>query len=118
MTFRKRGGRKMIVTPDGASWAPQPRVDNAMVKALARAFRWQRMFETGNYANLTELAGAENVTLPYLTAILRLACLAPDLVEMVLDGRQPSHVTLGAILEGRRTEWTLQQAELSRQLHS
>ena len=48
MTFRKRGGRKLVVTPDGAEWAPRPRVDNAMVKALARAFRggrcWTRAY--------------------------------------------------------------------------
>jgi hypothetical protein len=42
LTFRKRGGRKLVVTPDGAEWAPRPRVDNAMVKALARAFRWRK----------------------------------------------------------------------------
>ena len=47
MTFRKRGGRKLVVTPDGAQWAPRPRVDNAMVKALARAFRWRRMLDEG-----------------------------------------------------------------------
>ena len=47
MTFRKRGGRKLVVTPDGAEWAPRPRVDNAMVKALARAFRWRKMLDDG-----------------------------------------------------------------------
>ena len=46
LTFRKRGGRKLVVTPDGAEWAPRPRVDNAMVKALARAFRWRKMLDT------------------------------------------------------------------------
>jgi hypothetical protein len=45
LTFRKRGGRKRMVTPDGAEWAPRPRVDNAMVKALARAFRWRKMLD-------------------------------------------------------------------------
>ena len=45
MAFRKRGGRKLVVTPDGAEWAPRPRVDNAMVKALARAFRWRKMLD-------------------------------------------------------------------------
>ena len=45
LTFRKRGGRKLVVTPDGAAWAPRPRVDNAMVKALARAFRWRKMLD-------------------------------------------------------------------------
>jgi len=44
-TFRKRGGRKLVVAPDGAEWAPRPRVDNAMVKALARAFRWRKMMD-------------------------------------------------------------------------
>ena len=47
LTFRKRGGRKLVVTPDGAEWAPRPRVDNAMVKALARAFRWRKMLDDG-----------------------------------------------------------------------
>ena len=46
MTFTKRGGRKLVVTPDGAEWAPRPRVDNAMVKALAPAFRWRKMLDT------------------------------------------------------------------------
>ena len=56
MTFRKRGGRKLVVTPDGSAWAPRPRVDNAMVKALARAFRWQRMLDEGVCGTLAELA--------------------------------------------------------------
>ena len=50
LTFRKRGGRKLVVTPDGAEWAPRPRVDNAMVKALARAFRWRTMLDEGVHA--------------------------------------------------------------------
>ena len=49
LTFRKRGGRKLVVTPDGAEWAPRPRVDSAMVKALARAFRWRKMLDEGVY---------------------------------------------------------------------
>ena len=59
MAFRRRGGRKMIVTPDGAPWAPRPRVDNAMVKALARAFRWQRMLDDGVCGTIEELAKRE-----------------------------------------------------------
>ena len=62
--FRKRGGRKLVVTPDGAPWAPRPRVDNAMVKALARAFRWRRMLDTGVHATLEDLARAKGVNAP------------------------------------------------------
>jgi hypothetical protein len=59
LTFRKRGGGKMIVTPEGAPWAPRPRVDNAMVKALARAFRWQRMLDEGVCGTIEEVARRE-----------------------------------------------------------
>ena len=59
IAFRRRGGRKMIVTPDGAPWAPRPRVDNALVKALARGFRWQRMLDDGICATIEELAKRE-----------------------------------------------------------
>ena len=61
LTFRKRGGRKLVVTPDGAEWAPRPRVDNAMVKALARAFRWRKMLDEGVHATLEDLARAKGV---------------------------------------------------------
>ena len=78
MTFRKRGGRKMVVTPDGAPWAPRPRVDNAMVKALARAFRWQRMLDDGICATIEDLAKREKVNRGYLSRALRLTLLAPE----------------------------------------
>ena len=67
MTFRKRGGRKLVVTPDGAAWAPRPRVDNAMVKALARAFRWRKMLDTGVHATLDDLARAKGVAPSYVS---------------------------------------------------
>jgi hypothetical protein len=58
--FRKRGGRKLVVTPDGAPWAPRPWVDTAMVEALARAFRWQRMLDEGVGGTIDELAISES----------------------------------------------------------
>ena len=61
MTFTRRGGRKLVVTPDGAAWAPRPRVENAMIKALARAFRWRKMLDAGVHVTLEDLARAEDV---------------------------------------------------------
>ena len=61
MSFRKSGGRKVVVTPDGAPWAPRPRVDNAIVKALARAFRWPRMLAEGVCGTIEELAQREEI---------------------------------------------------------
>jgi hypothetical protein len=89
LTFRKRGGRKLVVTPDGAPWAPRPRVDNAMVKALARAFRWRKMLDEGVHGTLEDLARAKGVNATYVSHVLRLTLLAPEIVKAILDGRQP-----------------------------
>ncbi len=59
--IRKRSGRKLVIMPDGETRRPRPRVDSAPVKALARAHRWQRLLESGEYASITELAAAEKI---------------------------------------------------------
>jgi hypothetical protein len=113
MTFRKRGGRKLVVTPDGAAWAPRPRVDNAMVKALARAFRWRKMLDEGLHGTLEDLARAKGVHSTYVSRVLRLTLLAPDIVETILDGRQPVELQLDDLLEGFPLEWERQSRILA-----
>jgi len=102
LTFRKRGGRKLVVTPDGAEWAPRPRVDNAMVKALARAFRWRKMLDAGVHATIEDLAKAKGIGKAYVSQVLRLTLLAPEIVEAILDGRQSAELQLDDLLEGFR----------------
>lgn len=107
--IRKRGGRKRVLAPDGAEVAPdRPRVDSALVKAIARAHRWQRMMESGEYASLTELAEAEKINRSYVSRVLRLTLLAPDIVEAILDGRQPEGVTLEAVMKAFPVAWGVQ----------
>jgi hypothetical protein len=88
MKFQRRGGRKRIVAPDGSAIVPtsKPRPDSTLVKALARAWRWQRMLDEGWFASVRELAEAERVSLSYVSRMLRLTLLAPDIVERLLDG--------------------------------
>ncbi|WP_317629018.1 hypothetical protein [Defluviicoccus vanus] len=107
MTFTKRGGRKLVISPDGAPpWAPpRRRVDNAMVKALARAFRWRRLMETGAYGTVEEIAAAEKINASYVSRVLRLTLLAPDIVEAILDGRQPPAMTLAALMTPFPVAW-------------
>jgi hypothetical protein len=105
LTFRKRGGRKLVVTPDGAAWAPRPRVDNAMVKAVARAFRWRKLLDEGVHGTLEDLARAKGVAPSYVSRVLRLTLLAPEIVEAILDGRQPAAMQLDDLLEGFPLEW-------------
>ncbi|WP_413876514.1 hypothetical protein [Albidovulum sp.] len=106
----KRGGRKEMQLPEGAS--TQRRPDDALVKALARAFRWKRMLDSGNFATIAELAEREGITLSYLTRILRLTLLAPDLVAAILDGRQGPGVTLARLMEPFPAPWTEQRIAL------
>ena len=94
LTIRKRGGRKTILAPDGSeAWSPGPSVDPPLVKAVARAHRWRRMLEAGEHGTVRELAKAEKVKKTYITRALRLTLLAPDMIEAILDGRQPEGMT-------------------------
>jgi hypothetical protein len=95
LTIRRRGGRKQIIGPDGAVARPGDNGagvipvhgDPALIKALARGFRWRRMLEEGRYASISEMAKAEGVERGYVGSLLRLTLLPPDLVEAALDGR-------------------------------
>jgi hypothetical protein len=102
----KRGGRKAMVLPEGVEQARKP--DNTLVKALARAFRWKRMLESGEFASISELAEREGIAFTYMARVLRLSLLAPDIVEVILNGRQGPEVTLARLLEPFPPEWTKQ----------
>jgi hypothetical protein len=111
MVWRRRGGRKVIVAPPGCDgWAPPLRIDNTLIKALARAHRWQRMLESGEYATLAEMADAERISRSYVSRILRLTLLAPDIVERVLHGRPTAG--LAQFLKPFPVEWESQRDQL------
>jgi hypothetical protein len=104
--IRKYGGRKRVLTPNGEPAAiERPRVDSTLIKALARAFRWKRMLESGQFTTITELAEHENLALTYMTRVLRLTLLAPDIIEAILEGRQGAEMTLAVLLEPFPVEW-------------
>lgn len=86
------------------------RTDNTLVKALARAYRWKRMLESGQFATIAELAEREGIAPYYMTRVLRLTLLAPDIVEAILDGRQGSEVTLARLLDRVAVEWPEQRS--------
>ena len=105
----KRGGRKEMQMPEGTA---QPRrSDNTLVKALARAFRWKRLLESGEFMTMAELAEDEGIAPSYMTRVLRLTLLAPDIVEAILNGRLVPEVTLARVLEPFPAIWA-QQMEL------
>ena len=104
----KRGGRKAMVLPQGVS--PSRGADNTLIKALARGFRWKRMLESGAFATIGDLAGHERIASSYMTRILNLTLLAPDIIEAILAGRRD--VTLAEVLKPLPEAWPDQRARL------
>ena len=116
MRFRRRGGRKRIVAPDGSAIVPssKPQPDGTLVKALARAWRWQRMLDEGVYTSVSEVGNAEKISKSYISRILRLALLAPDIVEALLAGRTDQAVMLEQLERRLPTNWKEQRGLLDR----
>lgn len=113
LAIRHRPGRKTVVTPMAAGPAAvTTRADPALVKALARAFRYQRMLDQGRYASITEMAAAERLERGYLGSLLRLTLLAPDIVSAILDGSQPEDVRLPRLHEPLPAGWADQRNAL------
>jgi hypothetical protein len=107
LTIRRRPGRKTLVSlgfgAEGGRIATK--ADPALVKALARAYRYQKLLDEGRYASISEMATAEKIERGYLGTLLRLTLLAPEMVEAILNGRQPEGVTLPRLLEGLPVSW-------------
>ena len=105
LSIRRRPGRRMVVTPVGAEGLVQTRADPALLKALARAFRWQRMLDETRYESISELAAAERIERGYLGKVLQLTLLAPALVEAIVNGRQGPETTLPGLIAGVGGSW-------------
>jgi len=107
MRFKKRGGRKEIIAPEGldsafpaAGSAQQP-----IVTALARAHCWQEMLDGGEVASFTELAKKLDVDRSYVSRVLQLTLLAPDIVEAILAGHEPSGLSLAKLTQALPVLW-------------
>lgn len=101
---------KQVIAPDDhPSWAPpRARIDNTIVKALARAFRWRRMLEAGAVVTVREIAAKEKINESHVGRVLRLTLLAPEIVEAILDGRQAPEVTLPELMKAFPVAWAEQ----------
>lgn len=116
LNIRRRPGRKMLVTPvvqEGAAAAVRTSTDPALLKALARAFRYQKLLDDGRYASVTEMAAAEKIERGYLGSLLRLTLLAPNIVEAILNGHKSESVTLPRLLEPLPIVWLEQCSALA-----
>ena len=111
MTFRRRAGKAVIVLPNGerAVERREALIDNAMVKLIARGHRWHRQLFDGTHASIADIAKSENISPSFVSRILRLAYLSPTLVEAILDGSYPAHLTMKDLMEPFPMEWERQR---------
>jgi hypothetical protein len=104
----KRGGRKEVqLPPGGSNHSP----DYTLIKAVARAYRWRQILEIGDIGTIAELAEREKIAPSYLTRVMRLTLLAPDIIEAILDGNPPS-VGMTDLLDPMTPVWAEQRALL------
>jgi hypothetical protein len=104
--LQRRGSRKLIMVPEGATMpSPKPRPDETLIKALVRAHRWRRRIESGQAKSITDLAEQRASPSPMSAAYSRLTCLAPDVVEAILDGRQPRGLRLAEMFGNGPGSW-------------
>lgn len=112
MTIKKWGGRKVIVGPIGQDLRTLEsgvRKDNKLLKAIARAYKWQKWITTDKYKNLDEIAEVEGINKSYVLRIIRLMRLSPKIIEAVLDGRQPNNFGLSLVEKSFPELWEKQE---------
>jgi hypothetical protein len=100
-----------MLLPDGL--AQPPKTDSTLVKALARAFRWKRMLDMGQFNTMAELAACEGIAPSYVTRVLRLTLLAPDLVDAILDGSEVMPMAERLLRDGIDDDWNVQKRTLN-----
>jgi hypothetical protein len=109
--LQRRGGRKLIMTPEGvAAPARKPRRDDTLIKALICAHRWRRRIESGQAKSITDPRSRRASPSPTSAGLLPLTCLAPEIVEAILDGRQPKGLRLAEMLGNGPLDWNHQRA--------
>jgi hypothetical protein len=106
--IKKRGGRREVQLPPNAN---NHRPDHTLIKAVGRAYRWRQIIENGEIATIAELAEREKISASYLTRVMRLTLLAPDIVEAILDGNPPS-IGMSELLDPMTPIWAEQRREL------
>ena len=112
MRMKRRNGRKVVILPDGAihqNTGPRPQCNHSLAATIARAYHWDGLIASGRYASVTALAAALRMDRSFVARVLRLTLLAPDIVEAILSGDEPSGLTYKELCSGKFTELWCEQ---------
>ena len=112
--FKRRSGRKQVTLPNGKPGTPRPwdTTATALQLALARGHRWLAMLESGDAKSLREVAALEGVDNSYVSRMVNLTTLAPDIVDAILQNVLPDHLTLVDLAVDPPALWDAQRARI------
>lgn len=113
LNLKRRGGRKLIILPQDAAMAhaslPQNRFDETLMNGIAKAWRWQALYERGKYPSLDAFAERHRLNKSYAARIMRLNLLAPDIRLQIMEGRQPKGMKLADLMDAFPSLWEEQR---------
>jgi len=104
MKLKRRNGRKVVILPEGApsqNVAPRPQCNRSLAATIARAYHWDGLIASGRYSSVSDLAAALHLDRSFVARVLRLTLLAPDIVEAILSGDEPSGLTYKDLSAGK-----------------
>ncbi len=112
--FKRRSGRKQITLPNGEVAIPRPwdTAATPLQLALIRGHRWLTMLDSGEFKTMTEIARREGIDNSYVSRMVNLTTLAPDIVEAILLNELPDHLTLFDLAVDPPALWEEQRARL------
>ena len=113
--FKRRAGRKQVTLPNGEPGKPRPwdTTGTALQLALARGHPWLALLESGDAKSLREIASLEGVDNSYVSRMVNLTTLAPDIVDAILLNTLPDHLTLFDLAVGPPALWNEQWKRLT-----
>ncbi len=112
VNVRKRGGRRRIIVPEQVQGNGNRTYAESLALSVARAHHWKRLIDSGKYGSISELALAIGMNFSYAARIYRLTYLAPDIIEAILDGREPDGLSMRVLEHVKTVVWEEQRARL------
>ena len=112
LTQRRRNGRPRILPPEPGTHFQSRSQDPHILRALGRAWAWRRRLETGEAATIHDIAAAEKVTDRFVSRMMRLAYLSPDVLERLVISRDPPSVSVNELIDATYMPWAEQMVRV------
>ena len=112
LSIRKRNGRPKILPPDDHCARESRAQDPHVLRAVARAWKWRRQLESGAVSTIQDIALAENVSDRFVGRMIRMAYLAPSVLEALVIARRPPAIAINDLNAVAEWPWDGQMQQV------